>query len=259
MVILVLSGTSEGVLLADLLQNKGLPFVLSVATSLGFERFKKYEIPLRVGVLELEGLIDFCRENGIKLIIDATHPFAQKVSINAIIAAKTLKISYLRYERPGTEIKSPYLYEALNLKTSLLNLNRLGLRPLITVGVKMLPEFIKQTKINGQKPVVKILPTSENFKLLDQLQVPVDDRLAFWGPGKRQLMRELINYYSLTGLLTKESGDAGGEQEKVASFLAQRLPVILIKRPRVEYPLVVSDLRELEQFLTAEVEKWKKQ
>ncbi|WP_083757256.1 precorrin-6A reductase [Carboxydothermus hydrogenoformans] len=259
MVILLLGGTSESILIADLLEKKGLPFILSVASNLGLMRFKKYEKPLRAGVLDFHGLLEFVQKNGIKLIIDATHPFAKNASENAIRAAQVLNIPYIRFERPRDELKNSLIIEAIDLEAALRELPQLGKRPLITVGVKMLPEIIRKSAVLGQKPVVKVLPLTDNFTLLDGLGIPLEDRLSFWGPGSRELISQLIKFYSLTGLLTKESGDLGGEREKVESFLSQSLPVILIKRPEVFYPQSVSTLDRLEEILTLEAEKWKKQ
>src|SRR5207237_1331466 len=40
------------------------------------------------------------RESGARVIVDATHPFAEEISRQLIALARELGIAYLRYERP---------------------------------------------------------------------------------------------------------------------------------------------------------------
>lgn len=47
-----------------------------------------------------DGLAVWCRDHGIELVIDVTHPFARQISGNARRAAAEIGIGLLRFERP---------------------------------------------------------------------------------------------------------------------------------------------------------------
>jgi len=98
--ILVLGGTSDSLEICDRLnKNKDLLYILSVTTSYGEDLAKKHAKNVITGKLSEEDMIDFIEKNNINKIIDATHPYAIKVSKNTIKCAKEKNIDYLRYER----------------------------------------------------------------------------------------------------------------------------------------------------------------
>ena len=44
------------------------------------------------GAMEVKEMIDFCREHGIQLLVDAAHPFAEQLHKNIGQAAEELNI-----------------------------------------------------------------------------------------------------------------------------------------------------------------------
>lgn len=58
--------------------------------------------PTRIGGFGgVEGLVDHLRREATDLLIDATHPFANRMSHNAFLAAKRLGLPLLKVERPA--------------------------------------------------------------------------------------------------------------------------------------------------------------
>jgi precorrin-6A/cobalt-precorrin-6A reductase len=96
--ILVLGGTTEARQLAGKLAAK-YEVTLSLA---GRTRDPVPQgVPVRVGGFGgAEGLADHLRDNGIDLLIDATHPYAASISANAAQAAQLTGVPAIALRRP---------------------------------------------------------------------------------------------------------------------------------------------------------------
>lgn len=98
-VIVILGGTAEGRELSAALAELGRPAVLSLAG--------RTRAPLTAGETRLggfggvEGLVDYLRQTGATCVVDATHPFAARMSDNAAEACGIAGVPLLRLSRPG--------------------------------------------------------------------------------------------------------------------------------------------------------------
>lgn len=95
--ILLLGGTTEGIALA---RGLGANDLYSLA---GVGRVPQgLPCPVRVGGYGgAEGLAAFIRAEGISLLVDATHPYAARISANAVDAARISGIPCWALRRPG--------------------------------------------------------------------------------------------------------------------------------------------------------------
>jgi len=98
--ILILGGTSEARLLAEALAARGdCDILLSLAGRT--ERPAVQPVPVRIGGFGgAAALADFLKAGGYCLVIDATHPFAERISANAAFAAETTGIAAIALRRP---------------------------------------------------------------------------------------------------------------------------------------------------------------
>lgn len=99
--VLLLGGTSEASRLARLLAGRG---DLVVVTSLAGRTVTPAAQPgvMRVGGFGgTEGLVAYLRDEGISLVVDATHPFAAVMRWHAFDACGELGLPRLRVERPA--------------------------------------------------------------------------------------------------------------------------------------------------------------
>ena len=100
--ILILGGTREGRDLAELLVAGGHDVITSLAGRVTRPAHIAGEV--RVGGFGgAEGLAAWLLDNGIERVVDATHPFAEKISANAVTACQRTGISLLRIARPSWE------------------------------------------------------------------------------------------------------------------------------------------------------------
>lgn len=98
--ILLLGGTAEGYALAEYLVRTSANIITSLAGRTQNPRLPAGQV--RIGSFGgVDGLADYLRREDIRLVIDATHPFATQISANTIAAASQTGISLLRLERPS--------------------------------------------------------------------------------------------------------------------------------------------------------------
>src|SRR4051794_30975596 len=104
--ILLLSGTSEGPPLARALLEEGFQVRATVTRP---EARETLFGPLRGAVLveargfTEESLGEFLGQGGADLVLDATHPFAVRITRIAHAVCQRLGTPYIRYERPDWE------------------------------------------------------------------------------------------------------------------------------------------------------------
>ncbi|WP_343997151.1 precorrin-6A/cobalt-precorrin-6A reductase, partial [Nocardioides furvisabuli] len=100
MTVLLLGGTSEARELAVLLDEAGVDFVSSLAGRVERPRLPVGEVRMG-GFGGVEGLRAWLAERGATAVVDATHPFAEGMSANAVAACAASGVPLLRLARPG--------------------------------------------------------------------------------------------------------------------------------------------------------------
>jgi precorrin-6A/cobalt-precorrin-6A reductase len=104
MKILVLGGIAESKRITQQLIERGHEVIYSIV---GLVRQPDLRCELHIGGFSsqdktgAEGLGSYCLEHKIDLLLDATHPYAVRISANAVVAAKKSQIDCWRYTRPG--------------------------------------------------------------------------------------------------------------------------------------------------------------
>ena len=98
--ILILAGTYEGRAVADALHARNFPAIASLA---GATRdAARMPVPTRVGGFGGEaGFRAFLTENNVRAVLDATHPFAHRISRRSYDICADQGVPYLQVLRPG--------------------------------------------------------------------------------------------------------------------------------------------------------------
>jgi precorrin-6x reductase len=238
--ILVLAGTKDGREIAERLKLKDVEVVASTVTDYGASIFNE-GIKVNKGALDELSLIEFIYKNNIDIVVDATHPFAKDVSINAINACNKTGIKYIRYER-----ESLYCHNAIMVKSFEEAAEECKKYDSIflTIGSKNLEKF-KFLWEAGKKVTVRVLPSSSIIKKCEDLGLTPKDIIAMEGPFSRELNYQMFKEKKAEIIVTKESGIVGGVLEKFEAAKMLGIPVILIKRPDVNYPVVLTNVDSL--------------
>ena len=89
--VVLFGGTDEGHKIADFLSEQKVSYIVCVATEYGAELLDMKNV--RIGRMTAEEMADFFDENSVRLVIDATHPYAEFVTENI---KKACKVEYIR-------------------------------------------------------------------------------------------------------------------------------------------------------------------
>ncbi len=248
--ILVLGGTSDSLeICSELNKIFNLKYTLSVTTEYGKDLAKGYARNVILGKLNKNEMMNFIKENKVKLIIDATHPYAIEVSKNAIECSSESNIEYIRYERKslieGIEYKNIFVVDTIEEACSIAS--KRGNNIFIGSGSKNLNKYVELIK--DKKLIARVLPTSEVIKSCEDLGLNADNIIAMKGPFSKTINIEMYKQYKIDLVITKESGVAGGFLEKIDAAKNLDIPVVIIRRENIEYPKVINDVKEIRNLI----------
>lgn len=244
--ILVLSGTRDGREIVYSLKDKGFSLIVTTATGYGRSLYEEGDglrvISKRFDYEEMKVLL---KDNSIKLAVDATHPYADKVSANITKACKDLDIPYIRYQRKESRLEeykdiiewvADYDEAAERLSKAVGNI-------LLTTGSKTLEVFSSRVAVSRLYP--RILPTSNILKKCEELGFKPSNIIAMQGPFSKEMNIEMIKKYDIDALVTKDSGKVGGTIEKLEAAKELSIPVIIISRPQNKEESAFDSAQEL--------------
>ncbi|MBE3589073.1 MAG: precorrin-6A reductase [Thermoanaerobacteraceae bacterium] len=230
--ILVLSGTADGRRVVQELLDRGLPVMASAATPYGGQLLAGCGAEIITGRLSEGELAGLVVKRRIRLLVDATHPYACLVSETARRVCAQNNIPYLRYRRAETVLpEHPLIYRVDGYEEAARKAVSLGPTIFLTTGSKTLEIFLNEAHRHGCRVVARVLPEPEVIQHCRQLGLRPADIVAMQGPFSRELNRALLKQYAATVMVTKESGDAGGTGAKIEAALELGVSVVVIKRP----------------------------
>ncbi|MBL4606848.1 MAG: precorrin-6A/cobalt-precorrin-6A reductase [Pseudomonadales bacterium] len=240
MYLLILGGTADGRQLAETLHRQGLPIIYSVA---GLVRVPTVKCGIvSGGFSQFGGLLEYVKQQNITAILDATHPYAEKMSAAAVAAAKVHCIPCWRFYREAWK-KSPgdrwHLFsEWEGLIAAVQNKKRL----FVTVGQVNATQL---EELSYQRELV-VLRTAVEPKIALASNV---EWIKAIGPFTEREELALMQKYNIDALLSKNSG---GDSTVAELDAARKLncSVYMLERPVLEpAEIVFSDKKICEQFV----------
>lgn len=162
--ILIFGGTTEGRELADFCEKNKIGAYVSVTTDYGAQLISKSDcITVLTGKMNDAQILDFIKNNGIKLVVDATHPYAEEVTRNIQYACNASDTNRIRVIRKRTAVvRDGRYFDNINLLINYLN-DRSG-NIFITTGSKELRHFCDINNFR-ERCTVRILPIE---KIIDE-------------------------------------------------------------------------------------------
>lgn len=222
--ILILGGTTEAMQLAALLKDssKFAP-VMSLAGRTAQPRLP--EMAHRSGGFGgVDGLKRYLRENAVAAVVDATHPFAARMSGNAARACADLNVPLAVLTRPAWERCDGDRW--IEVDDFAAARDALGTAPrtvLLTIGRQEVGAFRGGV---GHRYVVRSVDAVAPELLPDGARV-----IAARGPFDEDQEIALMQREGIDAVVSKNAG-GGATYAKIAAARRLALPVIMIRRPR---------------------------
>ena len=213
--ILVFGGTTEGRKAVEVLEKGGNTYYYSTKT--GEQDITLHHGQRIDGALDAEGMLAFCREHDIQLIVDAAHPFASQLHQTIAQVSESLHIPTIRYERiyPERDPKITWIDDYSQIPRDIHSL-------LATTGVQSIAK-LKPLEAEGIKVYYRILNRESSIALAQKQGVSPEQLCYFEDPNDIPIEADAI--------LLKESGVSGGFPEKVEAAKARGMRIIALKRP----------------------------
>ncbi|WP_100407075.1 precorrin-6A reductase [Bacillus solitudinis] len=240
--IFVIAGTSDAREVAVALKEEGYSVLASVVTESGAKSLVDEGLEARVGRLTSEEMSDLVKERGAYLIVDASHPFAEEASKNAVTASKLANVPYIRYERQSSTIEENERITFVSSYEAAADLAAAHKGVvMLTTGSKTLATFAnKLIRLPDVRMVARMLPRQDNMELCSQLGVEQKNIVAIQGPFSHELNAALYKQYGVTLVITKESGKIGSVDDKLQAAKELNLEVVIIERPKQHVGYVVD-------------------
>ena len=185
-----------------------------------------------------EGLARFIQEQGIDLLLDATHPYAAQISQNAVTAARLSAIPCWALRRPAWQAQAGDDWREVSDWAELSAALKPFQRPLFTLGREPLQHLDE-------------IPAGQ-FWTLRALEVypgnPRCEVLGARGPFHLEDERALFQRRQIDVLISKNSGSSATEP-KLEVARERGVPVLILKRPVL--PAADREFVSVEQVLKA--------
>lgn len=222
--ILILGGTTEGRASVRIADEGSGPYYYSTKGSLQ-EIECAHGIRL-TGGMDTASMETFCRENGIRLLIDAAHPFATALHQTVAKVSSSLQIPVIRYERRYPPRDTDLIW-CDDYTDAIRKLEEQGIHRLLAL-----------TGVNTIAPLrpwwekypawFRILKREESLTIATGQGFPIDHLLFYQNEDDAG---EMMDRLQPDAIITKESGQTGYFIEKVAAARKRSIPVFVVKRP----------------------------
>jgi precorrin-6A/cobalt-precorrin-6A reductase len=221
--ILILGGTAEALALAKLIagDNRFQP-TLSLAGRTASPATPP--IPYRIGGFGgWEGLAAWIKAEGVGAVVDATHPFAARISVNALRAADATGAAFASLIRPAWTAQDGDLWTLVPSPEAAAA--ALGASPrtvFLATGRLELPAFAAAPQ---HSYVARVIDHPGDVALPPRIEF-IYDRGPFDAAAETRLLKER----RADIVVSKNSGGAA-TYGKIEAARLLRLPVVMIERP----------------------------
>ena len=247
MEVLLFGGTAEGRELARWLLDQKIPTLVCVATDYG-ETLLPPQAEAHVGRMDRGEMEALMTSRPFTHVVDATHPYAARVTAAVHAAAEGAGLPLLRLVRDG-DVEGDWL-RAADMEQAARMAGAIPGNILLTTGSKDLHHFARPGQVERRIP--RVLPSPPSLARCLELGFDPARIVCIQGPFSAELNRAMLEQYNAKLLVTKASGGAGGFWEKVEAARQTGCALLVVDRPLREEGLT---LEEVQEYLEREAER----
>ena len=242
--VLLLGGTSEARHLTSILYGDDrFDVVLSLAGRTAQPDLLE-GLPVRIGGFGgAMGLAGFIADEGFGVVVDATHPFAARISANAVEAARHANIALIALERAAWVPQPGDAWQCFaSVEDAVAALPKAPQRIFSGLGRLSLAALAAAPQHHY---VIRVIDP-----VLEDLPFPNATVICARGPFKTEDDLILLRSHNVACVLSKNSGGSAA-YSKIAAARVLAIPVFMIGRPELAARRAVSSIDEVMSVLSA--------
>jgi precorrin-6A/cobalt-precorrin-6A reductase len=254
MKILLLGGTKDSTNIIEHVKRNYDAYILTTTTTEYGARLAKESgsDDIIARPLLKDEIIDIIKKGNFDVLIDATHPFAKHITQTSASIAKELKMPYVRFERPSTNLEDMdtshiHYVDSFDEAGKLIEDEFQKGNVLHFAGANTMEDVLKHVSVDRFYP--RILKVESSIEKCENLDIDPSHIIPMKGAASLEENIELIEKYGASVMITKESGEVGGVIEKIEAANEMDVAVIMIQRPKIDElnkNNIVSNLDELD-------------
>ena len=230
--VLVFAGTTEGGAITDLLANAGIKVHACVATEYGRTSLRPNpNVEVSAHPLPPEEMRALMKEYPV--VVDATHPYAVRITGHIKEACADTGAEYIRLRRPESFAAGDDIVTVDSIDAAVEYLKGTEGNILVTTGSR---EISKYTAIPGYRERVfaRVLSIQDSVAECAKNGFEGKNLFAMQGPFCEELDYGMMVQIGARFMVTKDSGAPGGFAEKVAAARRAGARIVLVGRPQEE-------------------------
>lgn len=189
----------------------------------------------------VQGLTAWLHKHRISHVIDATHPFASQMSVNAISACAIAGVALCSFERaPWRAHIDDQWQHVPDINTAVDTLPKDATRVFLAIGKQHIDTFYRQAQhhylLRLVDPPGPLLPAQSITAVIDRGPFSLADDLV------------LLQQHAIEMVVAKNSG-GNGARAKLDAARELRLPVIIIERPKMPPRTIQRSVDDVLQWL----------
>ena len=226
--ILIFSGTGEGRDLSKELAGAGHKVTVCVLTEYGKEEQGECEgVTVLAGKKPPEEIVKLL--SGMDVCIDATHPFATHIRESIRTSCEETGVKRIRLVREESSMEgfeNVVLVDSAEQAVEWLRDKEGSI--MLTTGAKDLPIY---AELGPERLYPRVLPFASSLDACEASGIPRKHVIAMQGPFIEELNTALMKQFSISYMVTKDSGKEGGFEDKLRAAREAGATLIVIRRP----------------------------
>ena len=228
--VFIFGGTTEGRKLAIACELLGIPAYVSVASEYGSDVLGELKVvKVLEGRMNIDEMSAGFKALDISVVYDATHPFATVVKENIKSACEQNEIEYIRVLRNITDIDSEDYKLVKSVDEAVDYLTTCEGNVFVATGSK---EIAKYKKLDLSRVYARVLSAVESINACKDIGLEGSHIIAMQGPFSERLNIALMEEYNCKYLVSKQTGNNGGFDEKIEACKQAGVYPIIVALPQ---------------------------